>query len=108
MSKQTAPDLDPSSDPVEDSGLSLYAYRIYGHLKHVAGPGRKCVRSVRKLASHLGMCVPKAAQARRELISKKLISTQPIITDEGRFELITILDMQNGETSKRISATERL
>jgi hypothetical protein len=98
MSKQVvAPDKKPTlpPDPVDDSDLSPFAFRVYRHLQRIADPSGQCIKGVRALAAQCRMCVPSAAKARRELIRKGFITSEPVITDEGRFELMTLLEFSS-------------
>lgn len=52
---------------IDDLGLSIYAYRLYGHLKRVAGDQGKCFQSVTTMAEICGMSRTKLIEAKKEL-----------------------------------------
>jgi hypothetical protein len=78
---------------VDDLKLSLFAYRLYGHLKRRAGAEGTTIEGLRSMAKHCKMAVGTAAKARRELIDRQLITTEEVVNDRGRFERITIIDI---------------
>jgi hypothetical protein len=80
---------------VDDLSLSVFAYRLYGHLKRRAGAGRdgSVTEGLRSMAQHCGMAKNTAMKARQELLDKGLITTEEIVNDRGRFERITIVDI---------------
>lgn len=97
---------------IDDLDLSVYAYRLYGHLKRRAGANGFTIEGVRGMAKHCGISPGTAAKARQELIKRELIHTEEITNDRGRFERITIVDIwaQNfahyAEIKHRKSKTE--
>lgn len=78
---------------IDDLDLSLFAYRLYGHLKRRAGATGSTIEGLRAMARHCKMAVGTAAKARRELLDLELIATEEIVNDKGRFERITIIDI---------------
>lgn len=85
---------------VDDAGLSVYAYRLYGHLRRVAGEDGSCWESTVTLARKCGISQHKISDAKRELQAKGLIQ----ITDSKNYHwgnalhLIKICDVwaENG------------
>lgn len=53
---------------VDDMHLSPQAYRLYGHLKRVAGEAGKCWQSTETLAEACNMAVGSVSKAKKELI----------------------------------------
>jgi hypothetical protein len=52
---------------VDDLGLSVYAYRLYGHIRRVAGETGECFQSTPTLAKACGMSAGKISDAKKEL-----------------------------------------
>lgn len=52
---------------VDDMGLTPYAYRLYGHLRRVAGENGKCWQSTSTLAKSCGMSTGTVSKAKEEL-----------------------------------------
>lgn len=63
----------PAPDPVEDAELSIFAYRLIGHLRHVA-EGAVVREGVRPLARRCKMSAGKVVSAKKELQIKGFIS----------------------------------
>jgi len=78
---------------IDDIGLSLPAFRLYVHLKRRAGGDSSTVEGLRPMAKHCGMSVNTVRKARQELVDRGLVTTGEIVTDRGRFERITLLDL---------------
>lgn len=80
---------------VDDLGLSVYAFRLYVHLKRVAGESGKCWQSTDTLAK--SCCISKGmiSKAKDELVSKRLIEiTEEKLERGGRAaHHITITDI---------------
>lgn len=58
---------------IDDMNLSVYAYRLYGHLKRVAGDTGKCFQSTKTLADACKMSMGSISKAKQELIDAGLI-----------------------------------
>jgi hypothetical protein len=72
--KQPADTLE-RADPVEEAGLSPFAYRLIGHLDYVADPEERTVQEgVRPIARSCMMSAGKVVSAKKELVTKGLIS----------------------------------
>jgi hypothetical protein len=79
---------------IDDLGLSVYAFRLYVHLKRVAGDGGKSWQSARTLAKHCKMSVGKVSQAKGELLERELIKITKEPGRPGRdFDVIEIVDI---------------
>jgi hypothetical protein len=84
---------------LDDLALSVYAFRLYAHIKRRAGaaPRGVCNEGLRGMARHCKMSLGTAAKARQELLDKKLIRVRVEIVAgtgrAGRFEIITVVDI---------------
>jgi len=58
---------------IDDSDLSVYAFRLYVHIKRVTGPNGTCYEATRTLAEKCQMSMGKVSAAKQELIKKNLI-----------------------------------
>lgn len=58
---------------VDDSELSVYAYRLYGHIKRRAGEERSCTESARNMAEKCQMSTAMVNRAKKELEQAGLI-----------------------------------
>lgn len=59
---------------VDDMGLSVYAFRLYVHLKRVAGDKGLCWQGTKTLATACRMSEGKVSAAKQELVSAGLIA----------------------------------
>lgn len=80
---------------IDDLGLSVYAYRLYGHLKRVTGETGQSWQSTKKLATYCNMSVFSVVEAKKELVKNRLIK---ITTEKSKrggrdYHLITIIDI---------------
>lgn len=81
---------------VDEMKLSVYAYRLYGHLRRVAGESGKCWQNTKTLADVCNMSVGKISEAKEELekCSPPLIRiTSQRKADGGIYHEITITDI---------------
>lgn len=78
---------------IDDLDLSLYAFRLYVHLKRVAGANGACFQSTKTLAKHCRMSIGKISEAKKELADKGLINVEQRQREKGETDLITIYDM---------------
>lgn len=71
---------------VDDMNLTPFAYRLYGHLKRVAGENGKCWQSTETLAKSCGMSTGKVSDAKKELenVFPPLIRIVSKEKDDGR------------------------
>jgi hypothetical protein len=80
---------------IDDLGLSVYAHRLYTHIKRRAGEGEKgaCTAGLRGMAKSCGMSLGMAAKARQELLDLGLIRFHVEIVRHknggGRYEVLT-------------------
>lgn len=75
---------------VDDLGLSVYAFRLYSHLKRVAGDSGECWQSVETLAEMCKIGSASVVRARKELETAKLIVTRRTANPHGGRPFITI------------------
>lgn len=59
---------------LDDSNLSPSAYRLYGHIKRVAGDKGVCRDSTRQMAVHCRMSIGMVSEARKDLLDRGLIN----------------------------------
>jgi hypothetical protein len=95
---------------IDDMGLSVYAFRLYVHLKRVAEDEGSCWQSARTLAEACSMSAGQVSKAKDELEQKQLIARHPKILRGGIGDDITIVDIwpknfahyapEGGETQK--------
>lgn len=79
---------------VDDMGLSPQAYRLYGHLKRVAGESGKCWQSTTTLAEHCNMSAGAISAAKKELVEYHLIRIGSRRTNTGAANhVITLIDI---------------
>lgn len=92
---------------IDDMDLSVYAFRLYVHLKRVAGATEHgvCWQSTRTLADHCGMSVGKVSQAKQELIDAGLIELTPGDKAKGKSDEIAICNIW-GQNFVRYSTPE--
>lgn len=79
---------------VDDMGLSVWAYRLYGHFRRVAGEdGGACWQSTRTLADACKMSTGQVAKAKQELVEAGLITITSERGAHGDYHVITITDV---------------
>lgn len=92
---------DPATRPyrieipnlVDDLDLSVYAFRLYVHIKRVAGPSGTCYEGARRLAEKCRMSPSKVAEAKQELLDKGLITRGKRHTNGGETDELTPVDL---------------
>lgn len=77
---------------VDDLNLSQKAYRLYGHLKRVAGEKGRCEEGVDAMAKKCRMNKDTLIAAKRELVASKLVTINPS-KDRTKPDEIVILDV---------------
>lgn len=98
---------------VDDMGLTPHAYRLYGHLKRVAGSEGSCWQTTRTLAQACNMSAGMVSKAKAELaaaglitISKKRIKTNEVddihIVDIWAENFARYSQSEEGEPQKRV------
>ncbi len=75
---------------IDDSDLSVYAFRLYVHLKRVAGDSGKCWQSVTTLAEACKMSRGKIVDARKELEKAGLIKTEQVDNPRGGRDFVSV------------------
>ena len=84
---------------IDDLSLSVYAHRLYTHIKRRAGEGEKgfCTAGLRGMAKSCGMSLGMAAKARQELLDLGLVRFHVEIVRHkdggGRYEVLTVSDV---------------
>lgn len=78
---------------VDDLGLSPYAFRLYAHMKRVAGETGACWQSTRTLADTCKMSVGKVSKAKKELQEAGLITVETRKKQGGEYHYVTIRDI---------------
>lgn len=94
---------------IDDSDLSVYAFRLYVHIKRVAGAsGGSCHQGTRTLAQICKMSVGQVAKAKKELIAGGFVSHSTVKTNGGETDSLTPIDkwQENYDTySKGVHTT---
>lgn len=78
---------------IVDSDLSVYAFRLYVHLKRRAGDDGSCWEGTRKIADACRMSMGQVSKAKQELLDKNLITKTTRKTRGGNADEIAIVDM---------------
>jgi hypothetical protein len=80
---------------IDDSDLSVYEFRLYVHLKRVAGDGGVCFQTTQTLAKACLMSTAAVARAKKTLADKKLIiiKEMPGVHGGRPYHEITIIDI---------------
>lgn len=80
---------------VDDLDLTPYAYRLYGHLRRVAGENGKCWQSTSTLSKACRMSMGSVSEAKKELENTypPLIRVTSQKTETGWYHEITITDI---------------
>jgi len=89
---------------VDDMGLSLIAFRLYVHLKRVAGDNGDCYQSTQTLAEKCGMGVGTISKAKQELQSAGLIKIQSRAKENTHYHNITIANIWRENAEKYVKA----
>lgn len=87
---------------VDDLALSVYAYRLYGHLRRVAGEIGICWASIRTMADATQMSKSQVARAKDELAAAGLITVEDRPGEDGHFpgHNIRIIDIWKRNVEK--------
>jgi hypothetical protein len=80
---------------VDDMNLSPYAYRLYGHIKRVAGEHGNCWQSGDTLCKICNMSTGQISKAKKELLERRLIKIEVKHTDRNIYHDISIIDIWN-------------
>lgn len=85
---------------IEDMDLSAIAFRLYFHIKRVAGEDGVCYQTTKTLAEKCNVSTGSISKAKEELRSKKLIRKTTINTGRGKpLHTIKIVDIWNQNMS---------
>jgi hypothetical protein len=91
---------------IDDMSLSVYAFRLYVHLKRVAGASNEgaCWQSTRTLATHCGMSASKVSESKQELVDAGLIEIEP--GDRTKSDTMTIVNVWPQNFAKYTKTTD--
>ena len=78
---------------IDDAEMSVYAFRLYVHIKRVVGKNGKCWQSTRTLSEKCKMSIGKISQAKDELKSLGLVEIELVKDKKGEHHEITIVDV---------------
>jgi len=73
--------------------LTPFAYRLYAHLRRVAGENGACWQNTNTLASSCNMSAGSVSKAKRELAAADLIHIEKKSGPNGLYDYITILNI---------------
>jgi len=75
--------------------LSPHAYRLYGHVRRVAGEAGKCWKSTKTLAAECGMSIGMVSESKRELenVYPPLIRIESKKFDKGYYHELIVTDI---------------
>ncbi len=94
---------------IDDMGLSVYAFRLYVHLKRVVGEmeNGECWQSVKTLAENCNMSIGMVTKAKKELDDLSLINIEKVKNPRGGrdFHKITIVDIWPENIKKYASSS---
>lgn len=75
---------------IDDADLSVYAFRLYVHIKRVAGENGNCHQNIKTLADACRMSQGMVTKARRELAEKNLITIERVENPHGGYDYMHI------------------
>lgn len=80
---------------IDDYPLSVFAYRLYGHIVRRAGEHGSCFESVRNMAKHCRVSIGTIVRAKKELNKAGVIRIKSVQGQNGRFshDEITLVDI---------------
>lgn len=80
---------------IDDMGLTVYEFRLYFHIRRVAGEGGECWQSTETLAKSCNMSTGSVSKAKTSLEERQLIKVDRIDPKDGTYpyHLITIADI---------------
>ena len=87
---------------IDDADISVYAYRLYGHIKRVCGQNGKCVQSTATMAKHCHMAMGSVKKAKGELAALGFIKIVVKKGGHGEFDqhIITVTDVWSENMAK--------
>lgn len=78
---------------VDDMALSVFAFRLYCHIRRVAGEGGACWQSTSTLADACRFSAGKVSEAKKELVEAGLIQVETKTNKNFIYHHITIKDI---------------
>ena len=78
---------------VDDAGLTVYEFRLYAHLKRVAGDRGRCWQGTETLAASCNMSGGSISKAKHGLKEKGLISIEKKTDSRKMYHEITVIDV---------------
>jgi len=78
---------------VDDFGLDPFTFRLYSHLRRVAGETGKCWQSTKTLADHCKMSAGRISKSKQALLDAQLIRLTEQAGPGGQHHVITIVDV---------------
>jgi hypothetical protein len=78
---------------IDDANISVYAYRLYGHIKRVAGDSGACYQNTTTLAKACNMSAGSVSKAKQELSDAGFITIEKMTSKNGEYDHITIQDV---------------
>lgn len=85
---------------VDDAGLSPYAFRLYAHIKRVAGDDKTCYQGTRTMADVCRMSLGQVSRAKAELVAAGLITLAKKSTRGGLVDEIRVVDVWEANRAK--------
>ena len=86
---------------IDDTKMSVYAFRLYAHLRRVAGEDGYCKETTRELADECFISEGKVSDAKHELVALKLITVEL----DGRQNVCRVVDIW-AANAERYGATD--
>jgi len=85
---------------VDDAGLSPYAFRLYAHIKRVAGDDGVCWQGTRTIAEVCRMSLGQVSKAKAELAAAGLVTLAKKSTRGGMVDEIRVVDVWEANRAK--------
>jgi predicted transcriptional regulator len=79
---------------LDDMGLSVYAFRLYAHIKRVVDEKGECAQAAATLADKCNISINTVTKYKQELLERDLISIEQKNIGRGKpLHVITIVDI---------------
>lgn len=78
---------------IDDLRLSVFAFRLFAHIRRVCGEHGYCTQGTRTLAKICNMSVGKISASKHELVQEGLIQIRKVQTLGGLTDAITVVDI---------------
>jgi hypothetical protein len=78
---------------IDDLSLSPFAFRLYAHIKRVAGDNGACWKGTRALAKSCRISTASVVRAKKELVDAQLIAIEKVTRQGGETDQITIINV---------------